>query len=732
VLPFRREPRPIVVDVERCRAAVRSALPADLRSYQSEVRPLEVALAHVCDRWIDGTPIETDVLDEALLSIAVAGEASYEKPTQPWMVPLTDLWVAERGLSFAMDALVAAMGITYGNRYFGEHASMYGDTPQRSPARWSRLREHLAAASEDDHRAALDHATTLRRKANALTRSLLAFSFPWQKAWAREDAKPRARESLNLLGTHLDARTCAEIIEKNAAAESGNVALALVDGRVETMIAMLGDEAALPLAAILRMRGHGDWTIAARHIAQIPSRTSADALAPLLDRSAEGAIARPFFGRHPRLALDALAEFLARKPAAARLVRPLLASAVASEHQAACALVKKTPKLKRALGELGARDPWLEGPLPTVAARFAKWPAVVKWLEHRAPWSEREALDTLDDADELEAFARMTAADALPLALAAIDVLARRPDALRPIARLATHGMRAEASEHAEAVLRRVQRERGLSDDDIDDLIAPVFVTGPLDFGARRFFARLDDQLRPSVYDEAGAKIAKLPKPNKKDDAKKSAAAVDAWTSFRDNAANEAKEQARRMERAMIGERDYRDADFRGTIIEHPILGALARRLLWRSADGTLFRVAEDGSLANVGDVAFDVRGPFRIVHPIDLDAATLARWSTVFADYEILQPFEQLGRARFEALPEYRDKLATRAATFVLEGQGWDVTSAYDIFMSLVREIRGARVTLTMTGMDERVLTSVETEGELDRIATSEIGRDLDKILAR
>jgi hypothetical protein len=732
VLPFRREPRLIAVDVARCRASVRSALPWNLRTFHAETRPLEQALARACDRHLEGKDVETEALDEGLVSHAIMPHDWYDSPTQPWLAPLVDLWVAERGLTFAIDAHVASMEISDGDEWFGEYKPMMGDTAARVPAHWARLREHLAAASDEDYAKARAHAEVIRRKAGAHARSVIAFSFPWEKPWAREAAKSKTRETLQLLGTDLDAKTCAAIIDAQAATESGTIALAIGDGRIETMASLLGDDAVLPLAAILRIRG-ADWTIPAQLIARIPSEVSADALAPMLDRVDEGAIARTFFGQHPRLALGALASYVTRKPAASRLVRPLLASAIASEHQAACALVKRTPKLKRTFGELGARDPWLDAPLPSVAARFAKWPAVVKWLEHRAPWSERAALDTIDDAAELEAFARVTSSESLPLALAAIDVLAHRPDTLRPIARLATHGLRAEASAHAEVVLRRVQRERGLSDDEIDDVIAPLFVTGALDFGPRRFFARLDEELRATVYDEAGKKIGKLPKPNKKDDAKKAAAAVDAWTSFRDLAANEAREQARRMERAMVSERDYRDESYRATIVEHPILGALARRLLWRAGDGTLFRVAEDGSFANVTDDAFEVRGPFRIVHPIDLDAATRARWSSVFADYEILQPFEQLGRTTFEALPAVRYKPATRAAPFVLENLGWDVMNAYGEQLTVMRELRGARVMVVISGMEDRNIDSVDVvDGRLDRIATSEIGRDLDKILVR
>jgi hypothetical protein len=77
----------------------------------------------------------------------------------------------------------------------------------------------------------------------------------------------------------------------------------------------------------------------------------------------------------------------------------------------------------------------------------------------------------------------------------------------------------------------------------------------------------------------------------------------------------------------------------------------------------------------------------FAVVHPIDLDDATLAAASTIWADYELLQPFAQLGRAvhRFtpaqvsEPVLTVRDGKQAPAPTLVfgLEGRQW---RRYDI----------------------------------------------------
>jgi len=76
------------------------------------------------------------------------------------------------------------------------------------------------------------------------------------------------------------------------------------------------------------------------------------------------------------------------------------------------------------------------------------------------------------------------------------------------------------------------------------------------------------------------------------------------------------------------------------------VLGTLARRLVWRDARGKLFRVAEDGSFATADDDVMEVQAPVRIADPSAMTADERFRWSEVMASYEIVQPFDQLGRA--------------------------------------------------------------------------------------
>jgi hypothetical protein len=86
----------------------------------------------------------------------------------------------------------------------------------------------------------------------------------------------------------------------------------------------------------------------------------------------------------------------------------------------------------------------------------------------------------------------------------------------------------------------------------------------------------------------------------------------------------------------------------------------------------TAFRVAEDRGFADVHDEVFVLpeRAVVRVAHPLGL-GADLGAWAELFADYEILQPFVQLGR------PVYALTDKERAGAAFTRFDGVDVPSA-------------------------------------------------------
>jgi hypothetical protein len=650
VLPFRREPRTIAIDVEACRAEVTRALPPDWATWRATTAELSSALDEARAKYSGDSRARASALAEAVASLAVAWtslaagwsvEGPGMDPLQPTVAPLVDLWVAEHGIDYALDALVAAYGVMQTMSPTQIEPASDRVTASRQPGRWRRLREHVCASGDATYAAARAHAESLRTRAAWGARFITSFVFPSEAEWARADAASSSGvQRLALVGTAIDGRTCAKIL-RNA----DDAGMIFEDGRFATMVEMLGDDAIEPLRAVMTMQ-RLDLSVPTALLARFATPEVATTMVGALDRR-EAEPAREFFRKNPELALGALVTATTTSAAHARRTKPLLASAVARAHERALEMARKTKnvRVKNLLAELGATEAWLGKKKPKrLLDAVAKFPSVTAWMNAGAPWSGREALREIREPAEIVALVRAAANDALPIAMAAIDVLVELPDPLKWLGRIEHAPIRPEVDEHARCRARELQAVRGLVDDDVDDLAAPSFAN-VLDFGGRRFFARLDAEMKPALFDADGKRVAALPRAGKHDDAERAARATDAWTIFRDDAASEAGAQAERMEQAMLAGREFPDEIFRGVVVPHPVLGALARRLVWRDARGVLFRVAEDGSFASAEDAVADVRAPVRIADPSAMTSDERFRWSEVMASYEIVQPFEQLGR---------------------------------------------------------------------------------------
>ncbi|MBO2450639.1 DUF4132 domain-containing protein [Actinomadura barringtoniae] len=206
----------------------------------------------------------------------------------------------------------------------------------------------------------------------------------------------------------------------------------------------------------------------------------------------------------------------------------------------------------------------------------------------------------------------------------------------------------------AQEKIDQVAADLGLTPERLADRLVPDFgleVDGTLtlDYGPRRFTVGFDEHLKPFVADEDGKPRKALPKPGAKDDAELAPAAYKAFSALKKDVRSVAADQVSRLENAMVSRRRWTAAEFRDLFVVHPLLWHIVRRLVWLAEDGgktTTFRIAEDRTAADVDDEIVTVpdSAEIGIAHPLDL-GADLEAWSEVFADYEILQPFPQLGR---------------------------------------------------------------------------------------
>jgi hypothetical protein len=210
--------------------------------------------------------------------------------------------------------------------------------------------------------------------------------------------------------------------------------------------------------------------------------------------------------------------------------------------------------------------------------------------------------------------------------------------------------IRDAATEHMEAIARA----RGLSRDDLADRIVPdlgLDARGEtsLDYGPRQFKLELDEHLEPRLVDANGKRVASLPKPGAKDDAGLAKAAQERWKALKKDVKALADARIWRLESAMIARRRWPASEFRALFVEKPVTLQLARRLVWGAYRGdalvATFRVDADRSFADVHDSPFVLPEDATVGVPHPLDLADAAAWAQVLADYELVQPFAQLGR---------------------------------------------------------------------------------------
>ncbi|WP_067833677.1 DUF4132 domain-containing protein [Actinomadura kijaniata] len=237
-------------------------------------------------------------------------------------------------------------------------------------------------------------------------------------------------------------------------------------------------------------------------------------------------------------------------------------------------------------------------------------------------------------------------------ATAALDVLARIGSdvALTHLFELARRSGYKGLKTRALQKIDQIAAARGITPEALADRAVPDFGlddqgTLVLDYGPRQFTVTFDQQLVPLVVEPNGRIRKSAPKPGPKDDPALAPAAHALFTGLRKDLRTIADQEIKRLELAMVNRREWTPGDFHALFVAHPLMGHITRRLVWITDGGTAFRVAEDRTYADVNDDPFTPEPDARvgIAHPILLD--DLDAWAELFADYEILQPFEQLGR---------------------------------------------------------------------------------------
>jgi len=165
-----------------------------------------------------------------------------------------------------------------------------------------------------------------------------------------------------------------------------------------------------------------------------------------------------------------------------------------------------------------------------------------------------------------------------------------------------------------------------------------------LDYGSRTIAVGFDERLDPFVESAHGSKLRDLPKAGAADDPKKVARAEEVWRELQEDVAAIADVRLLSLERAMVSGRSWTLEAFRHAWMDHPLMRHLSRSVIWRSG-GTAFRIAQDGSFADVSDMEVQGVHDVTVAHPAEMSVAERDQWGGVLADYRIIQPIEQLSR---------------------------------------------------------------------------------------
>ena len=294
----------------------------------------------------------------------------------------------------------------------------------------------------------------------------------------------------------------------------------------------------------------------------------------------------------------------------------------------------------------------------------------------------------------------------------------------------------------AQDLLAQAAEARGLSQDDLEDRLVPGLdldarAQTVLDYGPRQFQLSLDENLKPFLRKlengKPGARLKSLPAKNAGDDPDKAQHASERFKAIKVQAEGVAKVQIKRLEQAMVLGRRWRRADFEALYLQQPLLRQLASRLVWgvfEAASGApdadaiktsnprdraerllqALRLSGDGELSTADDEAWawseaatpadmpsaglaptevapggadadaDAGPRLGIVHPMELSDAEREAFAQLLADYELMQPFEQLARQVHAVPPAQREARVSALAShsyspgrlLALKTRGW------------------------------------------------------------
>ncbi|MEM7249805.1 MAG: DUF4132 domain-containing protein [Pseudomonadota bacterium] len=208
----------------------------------------------------------------------------------------------------------------------------------------------------------------------------------------------------------------------------------------------------------------------------------------------------------------------------------------------------------------------------------------------------------------------------------------------------------------ARDALQDVAAGRGMEFHDLMDQLVPDFGMDEsgltLDVGPYHYAVKVMPDLSLRViHSETGKSTKSLPKAKASEDDDLRGLADNQFKALRKGLRPLAKDQVKKLGRAVLGAKSWRRDVWSSLYLEHPVLRLLGQGVLWTGVGPddspvTHFRPTEDGALLNASDEAVSLEDivRVRVTHPVDLSDDELASWRQHMEDFEIDSPFDQLG----------------------------------------------------------------------------------------
>ena len=114
--------------------------------------------------------------------------------------------------------------------------------------------------------------------------------------------------------------------------------------------------------------------------------------------------------------------------------------------------------------------------------------------------------------------------------------------------------------------------------------------------------------------------------------------------------------QRARLERLLTRPHGWPLETWRERYLDHPVVGALASRLIWRVGEEPA--IWWDGRLVDRRDREVEVGGDARVTlwHPIESDVETVQGWRLWLEEHLVVQPFKQAHREMYLLTDAERD----------------------------------------------------------------------------